>query len=85
MSPSSWILVNLTIASADVCSVTKRANNLLYLILIAPLYIEILHSFGNNYFAPYPDLCILLMLFNGGVPSPLDFLLAMFELIENFW
>ena len=38
MSPSFLMLVNLTIASSDVCRVNKRGN---YLILIAPLYIEI--------------------------------------------
>ena len=64
--------------------VNKYGNNFLYLISIAPLYIEIQHSFGNNCFAPSTDLSTLSMLLNIDVPSPSDFLLAMFELIENF-
>ena len=83
MSPYSSMIVNLTIASADVCRVNKRGNKFVYLILIAPLYIETLHSFGNNCFTPSPDLCTLLNLFNIDVPIPSDFLLAMFELIVN--
>ena len=77
------MLVNLTTASADVCRVNKRGNNFLYLILFAPLYIEILHSFGKNCFVHSNDLCTLLVLFNVDVPSPSDFLLALFELIVN--
>ena len=67
-----------------VCRVNKSGNIFLYLIFIAPLYIEILHSFGNNFFAPVPDLFTLLVLFNVDVPSPLDFLSAMFKLIVDF-
>ena len=59
-------------------------EQLLHLILIAPLYIEILHSFGKNCFAHSTDLCTLLVLFNADVPSTSDFLLTMFELIVNF-
>ena len=72
MSLSFLTLVNLTITSADVCRVNKHGNNMLYLILIAPLYIEIQNSFQKNCFA------------HSFVPSPSDFLLAMFELIVNF-
>ena len=77
------MLVNQAIASADVRRVNKRGNNLLYLILIALLYKETTHSFGNNCFVPFPDMCTVLVLFNVDVPSLSDFLLAMFELIVN--
>ena len=83
-SPSFLMLVNLTIASADVCWGNKCGNNFLYLILIGPLYIKILHPFGNNCFAPSTDLCTLLVLFSVDIPSPSDFLLAMFELFVNY-
>ena len=49
MDPSSLMLVNMTIASADVCRVNKCENNCSCLTLIAPPYIEILHSFWNNF------------------------------------
>ena len=78
------MLVNLTIASADVCRVNKRWNNFLYLILIALLYKKILHFFGKNCFAHSTNLCTLLVWFNVDVPSPSKFLLALFELIVKF-
>ena len=53
-------------------------------ILIAPLYLQIMHCFVNNFFVPSPDLCTLLVLLNVDVLSPSDFLLAMFEAIVNF-
>ena len=48
------------------------------------IYIKILHSFGNNCFAPSTDLYTLLVLFSVDIPSLSDFLLAMFELIVNY-
>ena len=56
----------------------------LRLILIAPVYLQIMHFFGNNCFSTSPDLCILMVLLNIDVPSPLDFFLAMFGPIVNF-
>ena len=78
------MLTNLTITSADVCRVNKRENWFMYLTLIALLYLQIMHCFGNNYFTPSPDLCIVLALLDVDVPSPSDFLLAMFKPIVNF-
>ena len=72
------MLVDLQIGSADVCRLNKHKSNFLYLILIAPL-----RNPGNNYFSSSPGPRTLLMLFNVDIPSPSDFLLAMFELIMN--
>ena len=75
---------NQTIASADVCRVSKRGNCFLYLTLIAPLCLQIMQCFGNNCFATSPDLRTLLALLGDDVPSSSDILLAMFKPIVNF-
>ena len=84
MSSSSFMLANLTIASSDVYRVNKRGNCFLYLTLIAPLCLQIMQYFGNNFFADSPDLRTLLALLDIDVLSPSDFLLAMFKPIVNF-
>lgn len=83
MSSASLMFANLTRASADVCRVNKRGNCFLYLMLVAPLYLQIMHGFGNNFCLPSPDLRTFLVLLNFDVPSPSDYLLAMFELIKQ--
>ena len=42
-----------------------------------------MHSFGNNFCLPSPDLRTFLVLLKFDVPSPSDYLLAMFELIKQ--
>ena len=81
--PSSLMLANLNIA-VDVCRVDKCRNCFLYLFLIAPLCLQIMHCFRNSYFAPSPDFLSLLLWLNVDVTFPLDFLLAMFEPIIYF-
>ena len=75
---------NQTTASADVCRVKKRGNYFLYLTLIAPLCLQIMQCFGNNCFAPSPDLRTLLAVLDIVVPSASDFLLAMIKPIVEF-